>query len=117
MLPRTKWGTCADVGFCRHYSDGDIDRQSRHERDRHGEPPYGRGFRLSAGSGQNRIQHEPHRARDDIVRDRIERVTGVSRSNFYGGGERELRVIVDPERMARYGLTVSEIVAGAPEGR
>ncbi len=47
---------------------------------------------------------------DDVVRDRIERVPGVSRSNFYGGGEREMRVTVDPERLARYGLTVPRVV-------
>ena len=47
---------------------------------------------------------------DDLVRDRLERVPGVSRVNVYGGGERELRVIVDPEKLARYGLTVSNVL-------
>ena len=47
---------------------------------------------------------------DDLVRDRLERVPGVSRVNVYGGSERELRVIVDPERLARYGLTVPAVV-------
>ena len=47
---------------------------------------------------------------DDVVRDRIERVPGVSGSNLYGGGEREMRVVVDPERMAQYGLTVPGVV-------
>ena len=48
---------------------------------------------------------------EDIVQDRMERVPGVSRINIYGGGAREMQVIVEPDRMARYGLTVSEIVA------
>ncbi|MCE2510293.1 MAG: efflux RND transporter permease subunit [Alphaproteobacteria bacterium] len=46
---------------------------------------------------------------EDVIQDRLERVPGVSRANVYGGSERELQVIVDPEKMARYGLTVPEI--------
>ncbi len=48
---------------------------------------------------------------EDIVQDRMERAPGVSRVNIYGGGGQEMQVIVEPERMARYGLTVSEIVS------
>jgi len=47
---------------------------------------------------------------DDVIRDRLERVEGVSRVNVYGGSERELRVVVDPQKMARYGLTVPIVV-------
>ena len=47
---------------------------------------------------------------EDFVKDRIERVPGVARVNMFGGTERELRVTVLPERMARYGLTVPEVV-------
>ena len=46
---------------------------------------------------------------EDVIQDRIERVAGVALVNVYGGDERELRVVVDPRRLARYGLTVSEI--------
>ncbi|PCJ61537.1 MAG: acriflavin resistance protein [Rhodospirillaceae bacterium] len=46
---------------------------------------------------------------EDFIQDRLERVPGVSRSNVFGGSERELQIIVDPEKMARYGLTVPEI--------
>ncbi|MDA1099292.1 MAG: efflux RND transporter permease subunit [Proteobacteria bacterium] len=52
---------------------------------------------------------------DDLVRDRLERVPGVSRVNVYGGSERELRVIVDPEKLARYGLTVPRVVQALKE--
>ncbi len=48
---------------------------------------------------------------EDIIQDRLERVTGVSRVNVYGGSEQQLEIIVDPERMARYGLTVTEVVS------
>lgn len=47
---------------------------------------------------------------EDVVQDRMERVSGVSRVNIHGGSERELQVVVDPERMARYELTVPQVV-------
>ncbi|MFQ5765763.1 MAG: efflux RND transporter permease subunit, partial [Rhodospirillales bacterium] len=46
---------------------------------------------------------------EDVIKDRFERVPGVSGVNVYGGGERELQVIVDPERLANYGMTISEV--------
>ncbi len=46
---------------------------------------------------------------EDVIQDRLERVQGVSLVNVYGGSERELRVIVDPQRMARYGLTIPDV--------
>ncbi len=48
----------------------------------------------------------------DVIRDRLERVPGVSQVNVFGGNTRELRIVVDPMKMARYGLTVPA-VAGA----
>ena len=47
---------------------------------------------------------------EDVIKDRLERVPGVSRANVYGGSERELQVIVEPERMAQYRLTVTDVV-------
>jgi len=47
---------------------------------------------------------------EDVVKDRIERVNGIAEVNIYGGSEREMQVVVAPERMARYGLTVSDLV-------
>lgn len=47
---------------------------------------------------------------EDVVQDRLERVPGVSRVNVYGGSPTQMEVIVDPQRMARYGLTVTEVV-------
>lgn len=46
---------------------------------------------------------------EDVIQDRLQRIPGVSRVNVFGGSERELQIIVDPEKMARYGLTVPEI--------
>lgn len=46
----------------------------------------------------------------DVVADRLERVRGVSTVNVIGGSERELKVIVDPIKLVRYGLTVPDVV-------
>lgn len=47
---------------------------------------------------------------EDVVKDRIERIPGVSRVNVYGGTPRELRITADPQRLARYRLTVPDVV-------
>lgn len=47
---------------------------------------------------------------EDVIKPRLERVPGVGQIEVFGGSPRELRVIVDPARMAQYGLTVSDVV-------
>ena len=47
---------------------------------------------------------------EDIVKEQIERVEGVSSVNVYGGSQREMEIVVDPGSMARYGLTVTQVV-------
>ena len=46
----------------------------------------------------------------DVIADRLERVPGVSQVDLWGGSKRELRIVIEPEKMARYGLGVTEIV-------
>jgi hydrophobic/amphiphilic exporter-1 (mainly G- bacteria), HAE1 family len=53
---------------------------------------------------------------EDVIQDRIERVPGVSRVNVYGGSEREMQVVMEPAQMARYGLTVSEVLRRLRQG-
>ncbi|MGB0670144.1 MAG: efflux RND transporter permease subunit [Rhodospirillales bacterium] len=48
---------------------------------------------------------------EDVIQDRIERVEGVSKVNAYGGANRQMEIVVDPTRMAAYGLTVTDVVA------
>jgi HAE1 family hydrophobic/amphiphilic exporter-1 len=67
-------------------------------------------FILRRIEGNTREMHTFGDLVEDTVQDRLERVAGVSRVNVYGGSERELRVVVDPEKMARYGLTVPNVV-------
>lgn len=47
---------------------------------------------------------------EDTVQERIERIPGISGVNIFGETEREMRVVVDPEQLARYRLTVSDVV-------
>ena len=48
---------------------------------------------------------------EDIIQDRVERVNGVSGTNVYGGSEGEMRITVDPDKLARYRLTVPDVVS------
>lgn len=47
---------------------------------------------------------------EDIIKERIERIDGVSAVNVFGGVTRELQIVVDPRRLSQYRLTVPEIV-------
>ena len=48
---------------------------------------------------------------EDTVKERMERIKGVAASGIYGGAERELRVTVDPQKLAQYRLTVPDVVS------
>jgi HAE1 family hydrophobic/amphiphilic exporter-1 len=47
---------------------------------------------------------------DEYLKPRIERIAGVASSNIYGGQERELQVIVDPDAMAARRVTIRELM-------
>ena len=47
---------------------------------------------------------------EDIIQDSIERVPGVARTNAYGSSKTELRVTINPEKMAYFGLTVPKVI-------
>ena len=48
---------------------------------------------------------------DDFIKPELERVPGVGLSNFFGGRERELQVIVDPAELAARRVTFNELGA------
>ncbi|MEO1722329.1 MAG: efflux RND transporter permease subunit [Pseudomonadota bacterium] len=48
---------------------------------------------------------------NDVIKERLERVEGVALVNVFGGVERELQIIIDPERLAQYRLTIPEVVS------
>ncbi len=47
----------------------------------------------------------------DVVQERFERIPGVAGVNIFGETEREMQVLIDPARLARYRMTVGEVVA------
>jgi len=59
--------------------------------------------------GNDRDIHTYGDFAEDVIQDRLERVPGVARVNIYGSAVDEMEVVIDPERMARYGLTVTEV--------
>jgi len=67
-------------------------------------------FIITRAKGNTRPIHTHGDFVENVIRDRMERVKGISRVNVFGGSERELRVVVDPLRMAQYRLTVSQLL-------
>ncbi len=67
-------------------------------------------FRLTRTAGNEKPIHTFGDFATDVIKERMERVAGVGRVDVYGGGEREMRIVVDPAKMARYGLTVPQVV-------
>ena len=48
---------------------------------------------------------------EDVIMERLQRIRGVSQVYTWGGSERELRIVIDPEAMARFRLTVPDVLA------
>jgi len=61
---------------------------------------------------------------DDVVKERIQRISGVGSVTLVGGREREVRIWLDADRLRSYGLTVDDVIqairaehADVPGGR
>ena len=67
-------------------------------------------FVLIRTKSQQKEMHSFGEFAEDIIQDRLERIPGVSRINVYGGSSKQLEVLVDPDSMARFSLTISEVV-------
>ena len=48
---------------------------------------------------------------EDVVKERLERIDGVSNVNVFGGVARELQIVIRPEELARFGLTIPQVVS------
>ena len=46
---------------------------------------------------------------DNLVKTEFEKIPGISRSNIFGGSKTEMQVIVDPQRLSLYKLTIPDI--------
>ena len=67
-------------------------------------------FVLIRTKSQQKEMHSFGEFAEDIIQDRLERIPGVSRINVYGGSSKQLEVLIDPDSMARFSLTISEVV-------
>lgn len=67
-------------------------------------------FVITRLDGNERPVHTYGDFADDVIEDRLQRVPGISAAEVLGGSEQELQVIVHPERMARYNLTINDVV-------
>jgi HAE1 family hydrophobic/amphiphilic exporter-1 len=68
-------------------------------------------FIVQQSPGTTRPIHEYGDFVEDVIKDRVERVPGVSEVTVYGGSEREIQVTIEPQRLARYSLTVSDVLS------
>ncbi|MDA0239530.1 MAG: efflux RND transporter permease subunit [Proteobacteria bacterium] len=68
-------------------------------------------FSLDRLDGNNRDMSTYGDFLRDVIRDRFERIPGIGGVNLFGENERELQVIVDPEKLAQYRMTIPEIIA------
>ncbi|MDX1388612.1 MAG: efflux RND transporter permease subunit, partial [Acidobacteriota bacterium] len=66
-------------------------------------------FMISTAPGNDIDVETLHDWVDDQVKPRIERVPGVAQSNIFGGRERELQVIVDPDALAVRKITMTDV--------
>lgn len=67
-------------------------------------------FRLRQINDNRRPIREYGDFAEDVVKARLERIRGIGGVTIYGGGAREMQIIVDPVLMARYGLTVGDML-------
>ncbi|MFK7874312.1 MAG: efflux RND transporter permease subunit, partial [Paracoccaceae bacterium] len=65
---------------------------------------------LTAAPGNTRAMPTYGDFVEDVIKDRLERIEGVSAVNVFGGVTRELQIVVDPRKLSRFGLTVPEVV-------
>jgi len=60
--------------------------------------------------GNDREIHTYGDFTENIVQDRLERVPGVSQVNVFGGSQTQMEIVINPDLMAQYGLTVTAVV-------
>ena len=68
-------------------------------------------FIMKRKPGNTRRIHTYGDFAEDTIKERFERVPGVGFVNVYGGTNRELQVIIDPQQMASYGITINEMLS------
>ncbi len=67
-------------------------------------------FILTRAPGNDRPINTYGEFAEDVIVERLRRIPGVGDSGVFGGTDREMRIIIDPSRLARFQLTVPEVV-------
>ncbi len=65
---------------------------------------------LGAREGYQGVLSHEYDFIDEHVKPRLERISGVASSNIYGGQDREMQVIVDPDALAARRVTIPELM-------
>jgi HAE1 family hydrophobic/amphiphilic exporter-1 len=73
-------------------------------------------LKRAPGIGEGPPIHTFGEMAKDVIQDRIERVPGVGSVNVFGGADREIRVVMEPRKLARFQLTVSDVVSAMRSG-
>lgn len=68
-----------------------------------------------AVTGGEQDANELKKIADDVIKARLERINGVATVNITGGQERVVDIIVDPAKLAAYGLTLDKIRSALEE--
>ena len=68
-------------------------------------------FIVTRLKGNKKPIHEYGDFVENTLKDRIERVPGVGFVSAFGGSEREIEVVIEPSRLARYHLTVVRLTS------
>lgn len=53
---------------------------------------------------------------DDVLKPRIERLDGIASVFVFGGKEREIQVLVDPQKLKATGTSLDQVIAGVRSG-
>ncbi len=67
-------------------------------------------FTIVREEGNTRPIHEYGQFVDEVIKERIERVEGVSQVSAFGGSDPEIQIIVEPEKLAQFQLTVPDVI-------
>jgi HAE1 family hydrophobic/amphiphilic exporter-1 len=65
---------------------------------------------LGSREGYRGVLPQEYDFLDEYVKPRLERISGVASANIYGGQEREMQVIVDPDALAARKVTIPELM-------
>lgn len=65
---------------------------------------------MTLALSSNRPQHELYDLADDVVKERLQRVAGVSEITIVGGKQREIQINVDKSKLEGYGLTLNQLI-------